>query len=150
MLPFRVTALGVLCGLCATFGASGCGKTPTTEIASPTAENLHKLHDAYQRTNIRLGRPPLNLSELMPDLKQQGKPEEILRSPNDGADFEIVWGVSLVRLKERGNDVPVIAFEKRGKGGKRHVLRARDRVEELSESQLKSAKFPEGYTLPPL
>jgi hypothetical protein len=127
---------------------AGCGKTAPVRLETPTAENLEKIGDAYLRATTRLGHPPTNLSELMADLKEQGPPAAILRSPNDGANFEIVWGVNLIRLKARGNDVPVIAFEKFGKDGKRYVLRGRSDVAELTEGELRSAQFPAGYTLP--
>jgi hypothetical protein len=149
MLPFRAKPLGAGCVVCAVLVAAGCGKSRTTELESPTAEKLRTLHDVYQRANIRLGRPPASMADLLPEFKEQGKnPAEVLRSPNDGADFEIVWGVELRRLKARGDDVPVIAFEKHGKDGKRHVLRARERVDELTDGELRSAKFPDGYYLP--
>ncbi len=84
----------------------------------------------------------------MPYLEQQGNPAEILHSPNDDADFEIVWNVELRQLKAKGNDIPVVAYEKRGKDGKRFVLRGRSEILELTESSLKSATFPAGYNFP--
>jgi hypothetical protein len=148
MRPIRAKPLGVVCVLCAALVSVGCGKGASAKLETPTAKNLEKIGDAYLRACTRLNRPPANMAELMLDLKDQGVPAEILRSPNDGAEFEIVWGVELRRLRAKGNDVPIIAYEKRGKDGKRYVLRGRDEPLELSDSELRSAKFPDGYVLP--
>lgn len=127
--------------------ALGCGApgTPVDKV-DPTAKNLDRIGDAYVRATMTLRRPPENLQELEPVLAMQGKPEDILRSPNDGEDFVIVWGVELRRLKAQGNAVPVVAYEKKGKDGKRYVLRGRAEVILLTDGQLKAATFPAGYT----
>ena len=128
--------------------AGGCAAHPSTEPYSPTRVNLERLGNAYIHATSRLRHPPANLDDLMPDLEDQGAPEEILRSPNDGEKFEIVWGVELRGLKARGSDVPVVAYEKLGTDGKRHVLRGRATVLLLSESELKASVFPPGYSFP--
>ena len=79
----------------------------------------------------------------MPHLQQP----ENLRSPNDGEDFQIVWGVQMVNQNIKKNEIPVLAFEKRGQDGKRHVLFGRADIRLLTEEQLKEA-LPSGYPLP--
>ena len=76
--------------------------------------------------------------------------KENLISPNDGEEFQIVWGVQVVNQNSKKNEVPVLAFEKRGKDGKRHrYLRGRLRISVLlTEEELKAAVCPPGYTLP--
>jgi|GEM_PF-283481 len=130
--------------------ALGCNRTNNVERdpPTPTERQLESIGDAYVRATIKLDHPPGSLPELMPWLKEQGNPEEILRSPNDGQNFEIVWKVELRRLKARGSDVPIVAYERLGKDGTRHVLRGRSEVLRVSESELKSAKFPDGYQFP--
>lgn len=115
---------------------------------TPNAKNLEKIGDAYVRASNTLRHPPNNLEELLPSLNDFGKPEEILVSSVDGQKFEIVWGVELRMLQAKGNDIPIIAYERNGKDGKRNVLRGRSEVLLLSESKLKSGKFPEGYKFP--
>lgn len=130
--------------------ALGCNRGGNVERdpPTPTERQLESIGDAYVRATIKLDHPPGSLTELMPWLKEQGNPEEILRSPNDGQNFEIVWGVELRRLKARGSDIPIIAYERLGKDGTRHVLRGRSEVLRMSESELRSAKFPDGYSFP--
>jgi len=143
---------GFWCLLLGCLAAAGCnsstGTPPPADEETPTSKNLDRIGDAYQRANIRLNHPPANLDDLLQDLREQGKPDELLRSPNDGEKYEIVWGVELRRLKAQGNDVPVVAYEKRGKDGRRYVLRGAHDIKICSESQLKGAKFPPGYVFP--
>ncbi len=96
----------------------------------------------------QLNHPPMSLDDYLPSLQRQGVPEEILRSPNDGEEFVTVWNVELRKLKAKGSEKPVVAFEKRGIGGKRHVLRGRADVVLLTEEELKGSVLPEGYIFP--
>ena len=41
-----------------------------------------------------------------------------------------------------------VAFEKTGKDGKRYALRGMNTVVQLTEAELKSSVFPEGYKFP--
>jgi hypothetical protein len=135
-------------GLLGSLLALGCSSSATPEPPTPTAINLQAIGDAYVRATQRLTRPPANLNELLPSLKEHGKVEQLLRSPSDGVNFEIVWGIELRMLKARGSDVPIVAYERFGKDGLRHVLRGRSEVLLLSEGSLKAAKFPEDYKFP--
>jgi hypothetical protein len=140
-----MSLLGVLLGCLA---GPGCRKSVDFDPPSPIQRNLTNLGSAYVFATQRLNRPPANHDELLPDLKNQGSPEELLRSPNDGERLELVWGVELRALEAKGNEIPVIAYERKGKDGKRYVLRGQSEVLLLTESQLKSARFPPGYTFP--
>lgn len=132
--------------LCFAFlvGCGGGDKPSAPQITDPTHLALEKIGDAY----IRANGPPKSKADLLPILKHFGKPDEVLKSPNDGQEFIIVYGVELRMLKATGNDVPVVAFEKSGKGGKRYVLRGRNSVSQLSDSELRAATFPAGYKFP--
>src|SRR5262249_20657743 len=101
----------------------GCGSPPEPEPPTPTRRQLESIGDAYVRATIKLNRPPAKLEELLPSLAEHGKTQQLLLSPNDGQPFEIVWGNELRMLKATGNDIPIIAYEKVGKDGVRHVLR---------------------------
>jgi hypothetical protein len=127
--------------------AIGCGKKEAP-VDSPARPNLEKIGDAYVRATIQFNHPPNSLEELLPALKSHGNPDEILISPVDGQKFEIVWGVELRMLKAQGNEIPIVAYERTGKDGKRHVLRGRADVLLMDEKTLKGAKFPAGYTFP--
>jgi hypothetical protein len=132
--------------LLACLTTEGCGPSGTPVIREdPTRQNLEKIGDAYIRATIANNRPPANLDELVRHLRHQGDPQKILFSPNDEEPFVIVWGVELRRLKARGDAVPVIAYEKKGKDGQRRVLRGRADVVLLTESQLRAATFPSDF-----
>jgi len=150
---WRARPLGFCCVLLGCVAAAGCRSSVKTALDAPAARNLEKIGDAYLRATQQKDKPPQGLDDLLPALKEQttkesSRPEDLLRSPNDDEKYEIVWGVELRRMKATGNDVPIIAFEKRGKDGQRYVLRGQKEVLLMSESQLRSATFPEGYKLP--
>jgi hypothetical protein len=132
---------------------SGCGSgTTIVEPTIPPSESQRRLNaigDAYLRSTMRLNRSPKSVQEITQGLKDQGlKPEDVLKSPDDGQPFEIVWGTDLRGMKATGSDVPIIAFERTGKDGKRHVLRGRSEIVLMSESEIRSGKFPDGYQPP--
>jgi hypothetical protein len=140
-------------------GMAGCGSDGTSpkELPPPTEcqKRLLIIGDSYVRITQKLNRPPNNLTELTLALRDYaraqgsaGKVEDILKSPDDGQPFEIVWGVMLLQMKERGSDVPIVAFEKTGTNGQRNVLRGNRETLIMSERELRSAKFPSGYKLP--
>ncbi len=141
--PLLLLTFGSLLGLL------GCGPNRPAASSDPNVLNLQALGAAYQRATITQNRPPANRDELMLAFEDDDAPPDILRSLNDGEEFVIVWGVELRKLKARGAEVPVVAFEKHGKNGKRAVLRGRNDVVLMTDSELKAAVFPPGYT-PPL
>jgi hypothetical protein len=147
MLYRTPTAFGV-CVLLGGLAAAGCGSRTPEAPPSEIEKKLDAIGDAYLRATVRLHKPPQNLDDLLPSLQEFGNPDDLLRSPDDNQPFEIVWGVELRRLKARGSDIPIIAFEKVGKDGKRHVLRGRSEVLRLTTGELKSARFPDGYNFP--
>jgi hypothetical protein len=126
----------------------GCGSTTQQEPPTPTHQNLQAIGDAYVRATQSFNRPPTSLNELLPSLRQHGKTDQLLRSPNDNTPFEIVWGIELRMLKATGNAVPIVAYERNGKDGLRYVLRGRSEVLHLSESALKGCTFPADYKFP--
>jgi hypothetical protein len=148
MLAWQVKSPGVHGLLFVAFCAGGCGSTATPEAPSATDASLQRVGGAYIHATQKLGRPPKDRKELVPFFDPKIPAAEIFRSPDDGEDFEIVWGVDLRQLKATGNDVPVVAYEKRGKDGKRHVLRGSAQTSVMSEGELKSAKFPDNYKFP--
>jgi hypothetical protein len=124
----------------------GCGdqEKPSTITTDPTIIALDKLGGAY----IRGTPPPKTKAELLSIFKSCNHPKELLISPNDGQEFIIVYGVELKGLKVTGAQLPIVAFEKTGKDGKRYALRGMNTVVHLTEAELKSSVLPEGYQLP--
>lgn len=122
----------------------GSGDKPSSITTDPTIIALDKLGGAY----IRGTPPPKTKAELLAIFKSCNHPKELLISPSDGQEFIIVYSVELKGLKVTGAQLPIVAFEKTGKDGKRYALRGMNTVVQLSEAELKSSVFPEGYKLP--
>lgn len=122
----------------------GSGDKPSTITTDPTIIALDKLGGAY----IRGTPPPKTKAELLSILKSCNHPKELLISPSDGQEFIIVYSVELKGLKVTGAQLPIVAFEKTGKDGKRYALRGMNTVVQLTEAELKSSVFPEGYKFP--
>ncbi len=125
---------------------AGCGSEdkPSTITTDPTIISLDKLGGAY----IRGTPPPKTKAELLSIFKSCNHPKELLISPSDGQEFIIVYSVELKGLKVTGAQLPIVAFEKTGKDGKRYALRGMNTVVQLTEAELKSSVFPEGYKFP--
>jgi len=122
----------------------GSGDKPSAITTDPTIIALDKLGGAY----IRGTPPPKTKAELLAIFKSCNHPKELLISPSDGQEFIIVYGVELKGLKVTGAQLPIVAFEKSGKDGKRYALRGMNTVVQLTEAELKSSVFPEGYKFP--
>lgn len=122
----------------------GTGDKPSAITTDPTIIALDKLGGAY----IRGTPPPKTKAELLSIFKSCNHPKELLISPSDGQEFIIVYSVELKGLKVTGAQLPIVAFEKTGKDGKRYALRGMNTVVQLTEAELKSSVFPEGYQLP--
>ena len=120
----------------------GSGDKPSTITTDPTIIALDKLGGAYIRGT------PKTKAELLSIFKSCNHPKELLISPSDGQEFIIVYGVELKGLKVTGAQLPIVAFEKTGKDGKRYALRGMNTVVQLTEAELKSSVFPEGYKFP--
>jgi len=128
-----------------TFFLIGCGGGKIEPLATdPTVIALDKIGSAYIR-----GTPaPKTKADLLAIFKLCSHPKELLISPSDGQEFIIVYDVELKGLKVSGAQLPVVAFEKSGKDGKRYVLRGMNTIVQLTDEQLKSSVFPAGYNFP--
>lgn len=145
MFPTKLVALAPL----ALATIVGCGSYVSPPgLDSPSAKRLEKLGDAYLRATVQLNKPPSSEKELLPFLKEQGKVVELLVSPVDKEKYVLVWGVELRMLKATGTEVPVVAYEKKGADGKRHVLRGRTDVYLLTEGELRGSVLPPGHSFP--
>ena len=131
-------------------GLLGCssGKPATTGPAAPETaeERLTAIGKAYLKAASRLGKPPRGAEDIKDDV-EGGFTPELLRSPNDNEPFVILWGVDLNKLPKSGDAGPILAYEKRGKEGKRFVLRYPLAVAQLSEEEF--SKAPMAPVTPP-
>jgi hypothetical protein len=111
---------GTLLYLLACAALAGCARAPLPAVKQEDTANLSTIGLAYNRATDKLGRPPKDLEELKPFLKELGDPEAILRSPHDGQPYVILFGRNI-----RKADVmppPIIVYEQQGANGTRYVL----------------------------
>jgi hypothetical protein len=126
-----------------------CSKHYAPEAISESEQNLSKIGRAYMLAMGGLKHAPHNAAELTPYLKDLGESSSCLRSPEDGEEYVIIWNVKPGEMAPRGNGedrrFPVLAYEKTGSGGKRYVLMVPNRIQSLTEDELRSAYFPAGH-----
>src|SRR5262245_41109522 len=93
---------------------AGCGgASPNLPEGPPTSyQNLGAINAAYVKATQTLGRPPRGREELVRFLQDVGDAAKILRSPDDGEDYVILWNVPPRQIGT------IVAYEKRGKDGK--------------------------------
>jgi hypothetical protein len=130
-------------GLIVALGLVGCSRPVITERPVNKAEaDLGIIASAYAQASDRLGRPPRNVAEIMPFLKQAGNPDEILRSPNDNQPYIIIWDVNLDQIT---GEPPILAYEKQGRDGKRYVINVEKVVTALTDREFAKAPFARGH-----
>jgi hypothetical protein len=130
------------------FTVVGCSSKNLGQPLSETEEHLYALGKAYIQASSQLNRGPKNFSEIKSFLAADA-PGDLLRSPNDGEEFVILWGVDFNKLPPVGGDPYYVgAYEKTGKNGKRFVLRFPIGVVTITDEEFKAAKFPPGHKPP--
>jgi hypothetical protein len=110
---------------------AGCAAKPVSVDPPKGVQNLSRIATAYIDAEGRLGRPPKDVEELKPLLKDLGNPDEMLSSPNDGLPYTILWNVSVKNSRRN----PVLAYEQKGKDGKRLVVDGRMMPWSVSDDQ---------------
>lgn len=126
-------------------GCSGCGNGSNVYVVplSASETRLRDLVLGYMDAHQRLGRGPKSAEELKPDLARFGNPDELLVSPNDGEPYVVVWGVdpSGGGPTDYQGMWPIIAYEKKGSGGKRAVVDTRGRPLTVPDEDFSKLKF---------
>ena len=112
-------------------------------------KHLQAINGAYIKTTQKLGRPPKNAAELRPALQESGDADELLRSPTDGEEFVVIWGVDPRNTPPKNGKLPVLIYEKKGSGGKHHVLQLPTMITTLTDDELKNAYFPGDHKFSP-
>ena len=121
--------------------AVGCGTGENLSTVPPTVENLRKVRDGYFEARRVLDRPPRSKEELIPSLKKFGEPDQLLRSPDDGEEFVIVYGTDPMAPDSMAY---VWAYERFGSGGSRWVIRDRH-IQRVANGKLSTLPFPPGH-----
>jgi hypothetical protein len=106
-------------------------------------QNLSRIATAYLDAEARLGRPPKDVEELKPFLKDLGNPDDMLSSPNDGLPYAIVWGTNV--KESRSGGFPILAYEQKGKDGQRLVVDSRMMPWAVSEEGFARLRLPPGH-----
>lgn len=122
---------------------SGCSEKPKVE-ENKAADHLRKIINAFDVALYDNKHPLRDETELKAALKKISpaeNPDEIIRSPNDGEPYEIVWGVNLDRQTESN---AIVAHEKKGAGGKRYVITVARIVSQMNDSDFANASFAKG------
>jgi hypothetical protein len=95
----------------------------------------------YAAAQRSLGRPPRGIEDLKAVAKEYGDLDRLLKSPNDGQPYAIVWGVDLGNAP---NPTMVVAHEKVGSGGIRYVMTPTG-IMKLTDQEFAHAAFPPSY-----
>jgi hypothetical protein len=148
-LPFFATT-AVVC-LLVSLGGYGCGEA-ISPLPPPNLYQLRTIGFAYALATDNLDHPPSNKAELLPFLKEVAKsddsPAELLRSKVDGEEFVIHWGFDCRSIGGTPVKMPVLAYEKAGKDGKRLVLQSYRYASQVTEEQFAELPFPPGFARP--
>ena len=114
-----------------------------TQMTKPPDQSYFRgIVRTYATAARNLGRPPKSIEEIKalyapvdPD------PSKYVRSPRDGEEFVVVWGLDL----DRASADTVVAYERKGSDGKRMVITADSAVREVTNDELKQLKFPKSH-----
>lgn len=119
--------------------SAGCSSKPSADVAAvDETENLYKIERAYDAATKRLNRPPADVEQLKPFLREHGDPDTILKSPRDGQPYVIIFNADIRKGFEM--PPPIVAHEKAGVNGKRYVLTVMG-VVSMSDEEFAKAKF---------
>ena len=124
----------------------GCGSSPDVVSFSQSEKNLTHIAMAYGDAESKLGRPPKNADELKPFLKEFGNPDDLLVSPVDGEPYVIAFGSATGGgPTEYMGMFPILAYEKKGGGGKRAITDTRGRPMNIPQADFAKLTFVRGH-----
>jgi hypothetical protein len=128
-------------------GLTGCNSGPNVVPLTESENRLKFIALAYLEAHSRLGRGPKDAEELKPFLQEYGDPETLLVSPNDQQPYVVVWGVNPTRggPSEYMGMWQIIAYEKKGSGGKRAVTDIRGRPLTVPDADFPQLRFAGGH-----
>ena len=153
-----ILKVGVV-GLVASMSGFGCGGSEVVNPSAPSASRLRTIVVAYAKATDELDHPPGSKEELLPYLKSQPDPDDsdtpvkeidvdaLFRSPTDGENYVIFWGVDCREFSGFPRTQPVLAYEKEGKDGKRVVAQGRY-VRTVTDDEFAELPFPKGRRAP--
>jgi hypothetical protein len=125
---------------------SGCSTQEFRDgTIAPSYNSLRNFVYAYSSASARLGRPPKTAAEFKSAVAKTGaNADELLRSPANGSELVVHWGVDLKSLRSADGRLPIWVYEKRPVNGKRWVVQERYPAE-LTEQEFRDAAFAPGF-----
>jgi hypothetical protein len=134
--------LPLVCGAGCALAVAGCGASVVrTGEVDLVDVNLATIGRVYAQAEQTLGRPPLAADELKPFLPAGMVLDTLLVSPTDNQRYTIVWGTKVLSTPD---PKMIIAYERNGANGMRHVLTpAGTRM--LSAEAFAASQFPPGH-----
>ena len=126
--------------LVASFVLVGCGGAPPAVVPARDFDNLSQIGSAYSDFIAKKGKPPAGEKDLRPFLQERGDPDALLRSPEDGQPYVILWGVDYRALPIKRMPPPIIAYQKDGKDGRRFALTVMG-VAPFTDAEFQAADF---------
>jgi hypothetical protein len=122
--------------------AFGCGSPGEVKSeVPPTVENLRAVREGYFGAKAALDRPPRSKEELVRFLTKLGDPTPKLHSPDDGAEYVIVYGIDPLAMDSIAQ---VWAYERHGKDGMRWFIRGRS-IQRMTNDNFAKLTFPTGH-----
>jgi hypothetical protein len=125
----------------ATLGAvllmAGCGERTFTPAKD--SEHLTMIAQAYVDA-LKAGKPPADAVALRPFLTKLGDADVLLKSPEDGQPYVVYWGVDWREAPVPRLPAPIVAHQRDGKNGRRHVLTVMG-VQTLTDDEFAKADF---------
>jgi hypothetical protein len=137
--------LGLVLGLAC---LAGCWSATLRVIPLTESEkNLTNIVLAYRDAQPGLKHAPKNAEELKPFLKEYGDPDQMLVSPNDREPYVIVWGADTSRggPTEYQGMWAIIAYERKGTGGRRAIVDVRGRPLTVPQEDFPKLTFVGGH-----
>jgi hypothetical protein len=133
---------------------AGCGSPAAVVVQDDkSAQHLQQIGAAYTQASVKLDRAPRDANDLKEILKSgpgNPDPETVLRSPDDNEPYVVVWNVNFMEVaKARGNVDVILAYEQKGKNGKRHVLKPPAQILVMTDEEFRGAAFPPGHVPAP-
>ena len=146
MIRISFSGLFVATSACLT-GCGGCGSSGPIILPQSDAEkNLTNIVLAYLDAQEEIHHNPKNAEEIKPFLKRFGDPNQILVSPTDGEPYVVVWGAGLQGGPTPYHQMfPIIAYEKKGSGGKRAIVDVRGRTMTVPNEDFTQLTFVGGH-----
>ncbi len=128
-------------------GLTGCGSGTNVIPLTSSEKNLTYIALAYVDAHSQLRHGPKNADELKPFLKPYGEPDQLLVSPSDGEPYVVVWGADPSRggPTEYKQMFPILAYERKGVGGRRAVTDIRGRPMTVPDEDFAKLTFVKGH-----